>query len=326
MRNHKYSNLSGFAAHGIWLTAWTAMACLMMVIMLISVMQADPIADSSLSVPYEETELIMPGMPEGESPIVSEVGRKKDFYTCLVAGMDVDETRTDTILIASMDLESGTISLLNIPRDTRSYMESGKVHKINAAHNKGIDRMLEEIKNTVGFYPDNYVIINYNVFESFIDLIGGVEVDVDEAMYYKDPDQDLIIDIPAGLQTLDGENALGYMRFRSGYADQDLGRIRAQQKLVKAVAEKLMHPSTLTLLPKLIGLARTDVETDIGFSEMLWLGMQMIDMDFENVATYTLPGKGVAADYVADETETLALINAHFNPYEADITTLNLAQ
>ena len=81
MRNHKYSNLSGFAAHGIWLTAWTAMACLMTVIMLISVTQADPIADSSLSVPYEETELIMPGMPEGESPIVSEVGRKKDFYT-----------------------------------------------------------------------------------------------------------------------------------------------------------------------------------------------------------------------------------------------------
>jgi len=329
MRNHKYSHLKGFAAHGIWLTVFTAALMLAMVFSLSAIVTQKPYylrEGTPVEKPSGETELIMPGMPDGNSPIVSEAGRKKNFYTCLVAGMDMDETRTDTIVLVSLDLETGSISMLNIPRDTRSYMESGKIHKINAAHNKGVERMLEEIKNTVGFYPDNYVIINYSVFERFIDTIGGVEVDVEDAMYYKDPDQDLIIDIPAGLQTLDGKNALGFMRFRSGYADQDLGRIRAQQKLIKAVAKKLMQPSTLTLIPKLIDVVSDDVESDIGFSEMLWLGMKAIGMNFENVETFTLPGKAVGADYVADEKETLALINTHFNPYEKDLTELKIAQ
>ena len=326
MKNHKYSDLKGFAPHGSWLTLWTILTCVAIcTVFALRAIPHQPDAEIGNDDLYLETELIMPGVPEGESPIVSEPDRKKNFYTCLIAGMDIDKTRTDTILLVSMDLESGTVSILNIPRDTRSYMENGKVHKINAAHNKGIDRMLTEIKNTVGFCPDNYLILDYGVFESFIDAIGGVEVDVEETMYYQDPDQDLLIDIPAGLQTLDGKNALGYMRFRSGYADADLGRIRAQQKLIKATAQKLMKPSTLTQIPALISLIRDDVETDIGFSEMLWIGMRVVELDFENVTTYMLPGEAVGADYVCDEAETLELMNAHFNPYKETITELNIA-
>ncbi len=271
-------------------------------------------------------ELVMPGIPNGESPLTTAENRKDNFYTCLVAGMDIDMTRTDTIVLVSLDLESGEISLLNIPRDTRSYMANGKTHKINAAHNKGMDRMLEEIQNTVGFYPDNYVVLNYSVFERLIDVIGGVEVEVDRDMYYFDPDQDLVIDIKAGVQTLDGENALKYMRFRDGYADEDLGRIRAQQKLYKAVAQKLMTPSAVALIPQLINVVTSDVETDIGFSQMLWLGMKAVSLDFENVTTYTLPGRGVGADFVANKSEVLSLINEHFNPYIEEITELNIAK
>ncbi len=294
-------------------------------------MSPNALLEMELSASAGVSELVMPGVPEGESPLIFAENRKENFYTCLIAGMDVDMTRTDTIVIASLDLENGAISLLNIPRDTRSYMANGKTHKINAAHNKGMARMLEEIHNTVGFYPDNYVVLNYSVFENFIDAIGGVEVDVERDMYYVDPDQDLVIDIKAGLQTLNGDDALKYMRFRKdnngvGYDDADLGRIRAQQKLYKAVAQKLMTPATVAKIPRLINVISTDIETDISFSQMLWLGMKAVSLDFENVTTYTLPGKAVGADFVADKEEVLTLVNEHFNPYIEDITEIKTAK
>ncbi len=333
MRYVKYRELKGFASHGPILTLLTLLSlCAVCVGVYIMVtMSPNALLEMDLSASATVPELVMPGVPEGESPLIADENRKDNFYTCLIAGMDVDMTRTDTIVVVSLDLENGAISILNIPRDTRSYMESGKVHKINAAHNKGMGRMLEEIQNTVGFYPDNYVVLNYSVFERFIDAIGGVEVDVERDMHYVDPDQDLVIDLKAGLQTLDGENALKYMRFRKGndgigYDDADLGRIRAQQKLYKAVLEKLMTPATVAKIPRLINVVASDIETDIGFSQMLWLGIKAVSLDFENVTTYTLPGRAVGADFVADKDEVLTLVNEHFNPYIEDITELNIAK
>lgn len=254
---------------------------------------------------------------------VTESGRRENFFTLLVAGTDEDGTRTDTILLAAIDTAAGTINVLSIPRDTRAYMASGGVHKINAAHNKGIDRMLTEIENTVGFAPDRYCVIDYSVFETVIDAIGGVTVDVAMDMDYSDPTQDLEIHIKEGEQLLDGEQALHYMRFRSGYADADLGRIRAQQKLIGAVADKLMTPASLALLPKIPAILK-QVETNLSTGEVIWLATQLFNLDADNMTVETLPGEAVGADYGADGEQVLALINERYNPYTEPITELNI--
>lgn len=250
-------------------------------------------------------------------------GRREDFFTLLVAGTDSEKTRTDTIMLCAIDTKAGSVSVMSIPRDTRAYMANGRVHKINAAHNKGIDRMLTEIENTVGFVPDRYCIIDYSVFETVIDAMGGVTVDVPMDMDYSDPTQELEIHIRKGEQLLDGEQALHYMRFRSGYADADLGRIRAQHRLLSAVADKLMTPASLALLPRIPGILKR-VETDLTAGEMIWLATQLFNLDAESVEIETLPGEAVGADYGADEEEVLAVVNARYNPYSEPIESLNI--
>lgn len=272
----------------------------------------------------ESTSSVINGKIEGESPIIDAKNHKEDFFTAIVAGTDKDGTRTDTILVVAFDTKNDTLSLLSIPRDTRSYMDNGKYHKINAAHNKGIEQMQKEIKNTIGFVPDNYVVINYDAFEQLIDAIGGVKIDVEQDMNYKDPDQDLVIDIKAGTQTLNGEDALKYMRFRSGYIDADLGRIKAQQKMFTAVAKAMFKPSTLLKIPEIATILTENVETDLDFSEIIWLGTKLISLESENMRTDMLPGEAKGADYVGNEDEILALVNEIYNPYLTPIEELNI--
>ncbi len=270
------------------------------------------------------TSTVINGKIEGESPLIDTKDHKDDFFTAIVAGTDKDGTRTDTILVVALDTKKNTLSVLSIPRDTRSYMDNGKYHKINAAHNKGIEQMQKEISNTIGFIPDKYVVINYDAFEQLIDAIGGVEIDVEQDMTYRDPDQDLVIDIKAGLQTLDGENALKYMRFRSGYADADLGRIKAQQKMFSAVAKSMFKPSTLLKIPELATILSENVETDLEFSEIIWLGTKLITLDGENIRTDMLPGNAKGADYVGNEEEIIALVNEVYNPYVTPVKEVNI--
>ncbi|NLD87038.1 MAG: LCP family protein, partial [Clostridiales bacterium] len=228
---------------------------------------------------------------EGKKPLISnKAGHKEDFLTAIIAGTDEDGTRTDTILIAAFDLKNDTLSLLSIPRDTRTYMDNGKYHKINAAHNKGIKQMQKEIKSVIGFVPDKYMIINYTAFEELIDFIGGVEIDVEQDMIYSDPDQDLNINIKAGYQTLNGEQALHYMRYRSGYADADLGRIKAQQKLMFAVAKKAMKPSIILKLPGISEIFGENVETDLTIPELVWIGTKFARLGTDGLTTDMLPG------------------------------------
>ena len=260
----------------------------------------------------------------GTAPDVSGKNRRDGVYTVLVAGTDYDGTRTDTILLVTIDTQQGTLNVLSIPRDTRAYMEDGSVHKINAAHNQGSERMLIEITNTVGFTPDNYIVLDYGDFKQIIDAIGGVDVDVPMDMYYVA--DDMVIDLKEGLQTLNGEQALMYMRYRAGYADADLGRIRAQQAVFLSLADKLMSAQTIWSIPELVKIFYSDIETDFKLSEIIWLGIQCIGMDFSGFSVDMIPGHISGADYVVDEEDALKLINEKYNPYTKPITILNTAE
>lgn len=260
----------------------------------------------------------------GTEPAVSGQDRRKGVYTVLLGGTDYDGTRTDTILLVTVDTEEKTLNVLSIPRDTRAFMEDGSVHKINAAHNKGIDRMLAEITNTVGFTPDKYVILDYGDFEKIIDSVGGVDVYVPMDMYYIA--DDMVIDLKKGQQTLDGHQALMFMRYREGYPDADLGRIRAQQLVFKSLANKIMSPSNVWNAPELTQVFFHDVETDFKLKEVIWLGIQCIGMDAESFTVDMIPGHISGADYVVDAEEALALINEKYSPYLKPITTLHTAE
>ena len=261
--------------------------------------------------------------------------REDGIYNVLVVGTDKVGLNTDTILVMSLDSVNNKANVMSIPRDTMSNV-SRSVKKINAAYAVGakkgkgnIDNLKKEVSYLLGFEVDNYVVVNLSAFEELIDAIGGVTIDVPRNMNYDDPYQDLHIHINKGLQTLNGAQAVGFVRYRSGYAEGDLGRVKAQQLFVEAVAKQLSSASTITKLPKLAEIVLRNTDTDLTNGEMLWFGKQALEVDMStDLQMFVLPGEARMVNrlsyYLPNEAEILEIVNQYFNPYSTAITSLNV--
>ena len=258
---------------------------------------------------------------------------KEGFYNILIVGTDDDGTRTDTIMIARMDVKDHTVAIMSIPRDT--LIESSMtVPKINGAYGyagkgeKGIKNLKSHLSTLLGFEVDGYAIVNLNAFVELVDLVDGVEFDVPMRMYYSDPTQDLYIDLQPGKQTLDGEHAMQLVRFRKGYATQDIQRTQVQQQFLKALAKKCLNVVNLTKVGEMAQIFADHVTTDLSVGNIAYFGQELLKCDFDNMFTYTLEGEAVMMDgvsyYAIYLHNTLEAVNEYFNPYEADITEGNV--
>ena len=175
------------------------------------------------------------------SPAGETVSARKDgFYTVLLCGTDDGNGGSDTIMLAAVDTETKAIHVVSIPRDTL-VNEDWTVKKINSAYNRsGIEGVEEQVEKIVGFPVDFYVTVDLQAFIDLVNAIDGVDFEVPIDMNYDDPAQDLHIHFSAGMQHLDGQEAMEVVRFRhnndgSGYPLQDLDRIKTQQAFLKTV-------------------------------------------------------------------------------------------
>ena len=279
--------------------------------------------------------------PQVDVPAVDQLGstdenasaRKDGFYTVLLCGIDDGNGGSDTIMVASLDTENQSIHVVSIPRDTL-VNEDWTVKKINSAYNRGgIEGVQEQVAKIFGFPIDFYVTVDLQAFVKLVDAIGGVEFDVPIDMNYDDPAQDLHIHFSAGLQQLDGQEALEVVRFRhnndgSGYPMQDLDRIQTQQAFLKAVADKMFSLQSVIKIPEFARIFMEHVDSDLTLGEMIWFGNQALSIGTENIEFSTLPGEAKTvyggSYYVLDEEACLALINESFNPYQEDRTAEDL--
>ena len=123
------------------------------------------------------------------SSLLNSGTRIDDVFTFVVGAVDEDETRTDALMVATMDTKDKTINVMNIPRDTMcNNTATGASKKINAAYGmdtggKGgnIEQTSKEIERLMGFRPDKYVIVNFDGIAAIVDAIGGVDYDVPSA-------------------------------------------------------------------------------------------------------------------------------------------------
>ena len=259
---------------------------------------------------------------------------KEGFYNILICGTDDDGGRTDTIMIARLDTNDHTVALMSVPRDT---LISGNysVPKINSIYGsggqgkEGMEALKTKLAQLLGFEVDGYVLVKLDVFIELVDLVDGVEFDVPMRMYYSDPTQDLYIDLQPGLQTLNGEQAMGLVRFRKGYATQDIMRTQVQQQFLQALAKKYLSMTTLTKLPELANLFFDNVITDMTVGNMVYYGQELLKCDFDDMFTYTLEGEAVmvngASCYAIYQNKTLEVVNEYFNPYDVEITAANVS-
>lgn len=255
------------------------------------------------------------------------VAQRDGVFTVLVVGTDVSGQLTDTIVVATFDTNDKSVAILNVPRDTISRAANGETHKINSAYGRGgMDRLITEIKNLIGYEVNRYVVVNFTAFTRIVDAVGGIEVDVPEDMYKNTGD--MLIDLKAGRQLLDGEHALMLMRYR-GYANADIDRIGVQQQVYKAVIEQLATPATILKLPSLTSIIAQNVQTDMSVGELIWIGTNYVTMDTEDVVTNTIPHTARYINNISyvlpNERQILSLVNEYYNPYNEEITRLNLA-
>lgn len=261
-------------------------------------------------------------LPEEEDPqaqaLRSHRERKPNFYTILVSGLDNHNGGSDTNILVAVDAENNKIHGVSIPRDTKAVI-NGKNHKINFAYNSGgIDLLAQTLTDQLGIPVDYTVCVDLQGFVALVDAIGGVPFDVPIDMNYEDPYQDLYIHIPKGYQTLSGTNALKVVRFREGYASQDIGRMETQQRFLKAVAKKMLTVENLDKVDDFVKIFNTYVETDLTLGNLGWLGKEAISMGADAITFSTLPGEWHSPYIYLDPEATLTLVNESLNPYVED--------
>lgn len=253
---------------------------------------------------------------------------KEDSATILLAGTDESGDRTDTLMLLNINKTTGQISLMSIPRDTKincTYWPQ----KINAAYGmngkgeEGMDSLMDYVKECVGFRPDGYVLVELDVFIDLVNLFGGVEFNVPMDMYYDDPTQDLHIALNSGLQTLDGEEAMGLVRYRYGYYDADIGRVRVQRDFMLAALNQWVSLKNAWKAPAALALLKSNAMTDLSMENFTWFAEAVLSCGTENMYMTTIPfsisGDGLYVLISADG-DYLNLINTYFNPYENDVT------
>ncbi|MCT2988938.1 LytR family transcriptional regulator, partial [Propionibacterium freudenreichii] len=155
---------------------------------------------------------------------------------------DAEGQRTDTIMILYTPPWGGRSVLISVPRDSYVTIPGYGRNKINAAYSFGGAPLLTQtIEGATGLRMDGYMEIGFAGFADMIDAVKGVQVCLDEPM--ADPLAN--IDLPAGCQTLNGDNALGYVRHRYGDPEGDLGRAKRQREVIAKVGKKVMSPTTV---------------------------------------------------------------------------------
>lgn len=243
----------------------------------------------------------------------------------LLIGVDGDETRTDTIMLASLDFKNKEVSLLSIPRDTRvKYRNSwDKITHLFSYDNSG-QLTVDAVKEITGAEINYVAIINFDGFTNVVDELGGVDVVVPDikngGMYYDDPIQDLHIALPAGPQHLDGEQAQGFVRYRSGYANADLGRVETQRYFISELVKQKLKFNNIFKVPSIINVLEGDLRTNYDCGDIISQMIRMIGMDSENINSYTLPGDskmattiyGYLSCFVYDEDEIRQLVGEFF--------------
>ena len=289
---------------------------------------------------------------EGTAPRADGERKSEDFYTVLILGRDTGGGgNTDTMLLASYDVTNQKATVMSIPRDTMVNV-SWDLKKINSVYNmygggeKGIQHLYKEIAQLVGFEPDYQVVVEWEAVGEIVDAMGGVYFDVPRNMNYDDPTQDLHIHINKGYQLLNGEQAMGVIRYRHdnrvngktlGYPDGDIGRIATQQAFLKAVVEQLLQVKNFTKINQFVKVFQDNVETDMSFTDILWFAQQAVfgGLSVENVNFVTMPGNynascwsreyGNMQSYVTPYAdELLELVNNHLSPFKEVFTLSDL--
>ena len=256
---------------------------------------------------------------------VTEVFPNQKSVNLMIIGRDADyddrtdqvlktRARSDILMVAHLDFDKKTVSLLSIPRDTLAKIHThGRVvtTKINAAHQFGGPALSEQtVQENFGIPSDKYLALDFEGFEKAINILGGVDLVVDKKMDYDDNWGHLHIHLKPGMQHLDGKQAMGFVRFR--HSDSDLIRVQRQQTLIAALKEKLRQPQVLAEIGPLLDEINGHTVSDLSSDQKVALARFVHDTPHEQIAMSTLPSREAGNHVATNWAEAGPMIQSIF--------------
>ena len=230
---------------------------------------------------------------------------KKERVSLLVLGTDrrqqeTGPSRTDTMIVITLDPVAKTAGMLSVPRDLWVPIPGFGESRINTAHftgdasgypGGGPALAKKTVQNLLGIPIHYYVRVDFAGFEKIINTLGGVTIDVPEAVdddQYPDGNYGYMeIHVPAGLQHMDGKTALQYARSRHG--STDFGRAQRQQLVIRAIAQKALSLDIpVSRIPELLRTVGDSVQTDLNTVEMAALARVARDVDLNEVQSVVI--------------------------------------
>lgn len=220
---------------------------------------------------------------------------------------EIGPPRTDTLILLTLEQQTQTAGMLSLPRDLWVPIPRYNLtYKLNTVYSIGEERgyagggsqlVKDTVSSFIGQPVQYYVRINFRGFIEVVDLIGGIDIEVPKTIHddhYPTADYGLeTFHLDAGWQHLDGETALKYARTRN--VDDDYGRARRQQDVIKAVFDKVtsadMIPFLLTKLPTLIYTMRSSIDTDMPMATQLELANYMRQASLKEIRQLVLDSR-----------------------------------
>jgi len=207
--------------------------------------------------------------------------------------------RSDTLVVLSLDLDKRKVSALSIPRDT--YTEyppglPGRIDKINAAYAwGGAPLAMQTVANLLGVPIHHHIALKADAVKTLVDQLGGVEVEALDRMKYDDNWGNLHIDLPRGKQSVDGDRAVQFTRFRKQNSGEprskeegDERRMARQQQLLRAMMRKAKQPEMFLKAPELIQAGLGAIETDLKREQLYAIALLFKDVQPEQMQTASL--------------------------------------
>ena len=190
----------------------------------------------------------------------------------------------------NIDLANRQVNVLSIPRDLWVYIPKAGYGKINEAYGDGGPERVEAtvVKNLGTPAFDNYVVLRLDATKNIINALGGIDVNVEKDMDYDDTWGHLHIHLKKGMHHLNGEQAVGYIRFRHD-PEGDFGRMRRQRQIVQILARRMRDPSIALHLPALLGVVKDNIRTDLPFGKLYELALGMRGVSEQSVHSSVLP-------------------------------------
>ncbi|PIC86120.1 transcriptional regulator LytR [Sporosarcina sp. P20a] len=224
-----------------------------------------------------------------DTEVTKEKVAKRDSLNVLLMGVDEragDKGRSDTMIVMTLDADNSRAQMVSIPRDTLTeIVGKGVKDKINHAYAFGGSEMsVDTVEKFLDIDLDYYVRVNMEGLEDLVDAVDGITIHnnfefTEGGRTFKE-----------GEVTLNGKEALSYVRMRKNDPEGDVGRNERQRKVIQAVIDKGVNVKSVTRINKLIGILGKNVVTNLDFDEI-----QELYKNYKNVrrdiSTYQITGE-----------------------------------